>query len=321
MASPLSPSTHDIEHEEQDKQALNVEPAEIKTTINELIESFNALMILSESVAKLPKGASFNVPEPNASLPRNIGKRDVRSLKASYTKKLKELGKYLTNARRRPNKITRERRPGTGLSNPMYVNQNLSQFFANANLGHAFVRVVDEHGQEQWQDQGDLNQFLQLLTQNGITSSALLTPLFSIYARVNNMQYADNRQFLKATDDMLNYFRETFDYLTHEDQDKPRTRKQKVKDETTGKTTEQNVQEQPFDPSRFRYSRFQSIVMRNRKQTQDLSEEEKQVLADPQVRQRLADEQQLVSDTLRYYREQASAQEGTTRRRGGKAKK
>ena len=320
MASPISPSTHDIEHDEQDKQVRNSEPVDIKAITDDLVESFNYIMILAESVAKLPKGASYNVAEPGSESSRNIGKRDVRSLKAAFTKQLRDLGKYSSNVRRRPNKVTRERRPGTGLSNPMYVNENLSQFFANASLGHAYVRVVQD-GEEHWQDQGDLNQFLQLLTQNGITSSALLTPLFSIYARVNNMQYSDNRQFLKATDDMLTYFRETFDYLTNEDQNKPRTRKQKVKDETTGKTTEQNVQEQPFDPSRFRYSRFQSIVMRNRKQTQDLSEDEKLVLADPQVRQRLADEQQLVSDTLRYYREQAAAQEGTSRRRGGKAKK
>lgn len=147
-----------------------------------------------------------------------------------------------------------------------------------------------------------------LLINQGITSPALLTPLFSIYAKVNNMQDPANRQYLKATPDMHQFFEGTFNDLNKQDIAEPRTTRQRKKDPVTGQTVTEEVPIPPFTAERFRYANFQSIVSLNRVPKDTLTVEQKEFLDTPDIKARLADEQHLVSSTLAFYRQQSEVQ-------------
>lgn len=104
-----------------------------------------------------------------------------------------------------------------------------------------------------------------------VTSAALLTPLFSIYALVNHLtdlavvnrgkaEQDKNHQFLGADPLMLRHFGPTFQILTS--QGAHVTVKEGQKALAEGREA---VKVPAFDPHNFRYAAFQSIVKYNRR--------------------------------------------------------
>lgn len=285
---------------------FEVSAKDFRTKLDKMCNEFQNLITLTNAVAELKKGEYLEYPDRT-----RLGKRELRSLQSQFSRELKNLAKYFTAAKKR--KARKGKRPGTGFVIPIYVSDSLRTFFSQANLGSAYLSEQDGQGNVTWKEAGKLKDYLQLLTSQSITSPALLTPLFSIYAKVNNMQDPNNRQFLSATRDMHQYFGTTFQRLREQDLAKPKTTHVRRKDPSSGQTLTEEVSIPPFDPSRFRYANFQSIVSFNRVPKEELSENQKVFLQSDDVKQRLSDEQTLVSSTLSFYRQQSEVQRKSER--------
>lgn len=294
-------------------------PKDFKTELDRLVNRLDEVLELNGQIALLPKGKTYELPDG-----RKIGRREFNQARAQYVTELKNLYKPFMQARK-PKKRTGARRPGTGFRIPIRVSENLCNFFRDANLG-----PVDPNDPKS----GHLKAQIPLLIDGSITSAALLTPLFSIYAIVNNLTSlassnrsdprnpksallaADqmNHQMLGADALMHKWFRETFDLL-----------------KSRGSHMTDNGSEIPaFDPQNFKYASFQSLVSLNRrtrdgkikrKVGSDLVEEvnpagpalspDEVTILDPNnqakdatdLRQELEREQKRVSETLTIYRE------------------
>lgn len=190
---------------------------------------------------------------------------------------------------------------------PRYITDNLENFLAEAELGLAYIKQPDGKF-----IQGDkLKNYLPLLLRRSVTCSALLTPLFSILAHVNEMQNPQNRTFLHTTELMTKYFSDTFNQLSMADQTRLVAHQERLANliKHGAKKSEidyvQSMIDQfvIFDSKHFKYARFQSIAALNYIPEAQLSAEQLQYLKEPEVHQQLDEEQSLVSSTLEYYRE------------------
>jgi hypothetical protein len=292
---------------------------DFKAELDRLVSRFDEVLELNAQIAQLPKGKTYELPDG-----RKIGRREFNQARAQYVTELKNLYKPFMLAHK-PKKRTGARRPGTGFRIPIRVSENLCGFFREANLG-----LVDPRDPKS----GALKEQVPLLIEGCITSAALLTPLFSIYAIVNNLTSlassnrtdprnpksallpADqmNHQMLGADALMTKWFGSTFNLLR-----------------SRGSHMTENGSEIPaFDPHNFKYASFQSLVSLNRR-TRDgkikrkvgaetveednpagpaLTPEEVAIL-DPnnkdeaavKLREELEREQRRVSETLTIYRE------------------
>lgn len=276
MATPPAAATTP-----QERDPLNLEPKEFGAKLDQLAKHHNNLLKLAAQVYSL--GKTQRLQYPNG---KTVGRKELRSLSSQFVKMLKSLKKnYVAHGKRKK----RKRTPGTtaGFKNPILVTDNMREFFRVANLGPS--------------DPGNTNSVplnsVLAVGQNGVTTRAILTPLFNIYAHINNMaQDPNNKQFLTSTQQMDQYFQQTYARLAARPQryTKP----------------DKNGVEKPipkFDPKRFRYASIQSIVADNTIKKDQLNEQQKAALADPATKERLEQEQALVSGILAVYREQKKA--------------
>lgn len=272
---------------------LSATVEEFKTKTDELEEKMRNL---NELYMKL--GA--NGENPVTVNGQRIGKKELRSLQSQLGKELQLLPKYFGTASKAKGKRKRVVKPGdekkqskAGFSNPMFVSSKLREFFAKANLG-----PVDP-SRPVGPDNHELIKYLPLLTERGITNSALLTPLFSIYVNRNALQenaqrnknrppQDRNNQYLGCNPDMDRVFGQTpcshaktgglseFAFLEDQDKKKPRSDKN-------------GVLIAPFSRSDFRFASFQSVVALNRVSLKDelLAIEEKSKTASPAERAQL----------------------------------
>ena len=180
-----------------------------------------------------------------------------------------------------------------GFKVPIIVSDNMKNFLAEANLGPS--------------DPDDPNStpLREVLGvgQNGVTTRALLIPIFNIYVHVNKMQKdPNNKQYLTATPLMYEYFQDTFDRLAARPQKYTRPDMEGVRKPIP-----------KFDPNRFRYAGLQMIISDNTIKRDDLSPGQKILLgidAKTEVDKAIADrtklrleqEQNLVSAISKLYR-------------------
>lgn len=285
---------------------------EFKEELGRLVEEFDNVLELNSKIAVLQKGKTYEMPDG-----RKIGRREFKQARSQFVNELRNLSKLYGQAKK-PRKRSGARRPGTGFRIPILVSDQLRAFFSEANLGPVDPRDPKSSA---------LKDELLLLTQNGVTSAALLTPLFSIYAIVNKLTEKSssnhtnpkdlrspchsiedmNHQMLGADDLMYKHFSSTFDLL--------RSR--------GAHTTEHGTEIPAFDPQNFKYASFQSLVSLNRR-TKDgklkrkvngnateeinpagpaLSADEVAYLENEKVKEELEREQKRVSDTLAIYRD------------------
>jgi hypothetical protein len=294
------------------KQYERIEPKQFKEKLSKLQSDLDNLIELSSAVAE---GKAKKVSVLDAA-GNKIGKRDVNHLRSEYVKQMKELSGFYTAAYRRKRAPGAKRRGGTGFRTPIMVSDSLRDFFANAELGYsdptdansAPLRDVIQLLVNR-DVQAELAQQVGLADIPGITTPALLTPLFSIYAAVNQLtdlatnnrgksEVDKNRQYLGADAAMKQYFADTFRRLTA-----------RGAHETAKGTTVP-----AFDPNNFKYADFQSLVKYNRRSNDGtikegnakvanpagpaLSAEEQALLAAPEIKERLDQEQESVSGTL-----------------------
>jgi hypothetical protein len=258
--------------------ALNVEPKVFGQMLSELAKEHTHLLKLGSKVYALGKTQKLRFPNG-----QTIGRKELRSLSSQFVKKLKGLKK---NYVARGKKKKRARRPGTvaGFKNPILVSDELRSFFASANLGPSDPR-----------DPRSAPLASQLMVgQNGVTRQAIMTPVFSIYARLNDMQKdPSNRQFLTATPDMDRFLGATYQRLRDADLVKQRE----------GKLVNKRGEALPvFDPRHFRYGAIQQIVKDNTVPKEALTADQVAALATPEIKARLDQEQELVSRANDYYK-------------------
>jgi len=310
----------------KDKEANNITPKEFGERLDALGKHHTNLMKVASKVYSL--GKSQRLQFPNGAV---VGRKELRTLSSQFVKELKALKKnYTAHGKKKKRVVT----PGgsAGFKNPIYVTQNMREFFQKANLGPSGVQEVQSGGVEITGSDGvkrryainpnsaPLNSLLSV-GLNGITTRAIMTPLFTIYTYVNGMQQdPTNKQFLKSTPLMDQYFQDTYARLRAEPQ-----RYQKIKGT---KQDDLSKPIPPFDPNHFRYASIQSIVAENthpadakqqakRPHLAMLGPQEKAALADPAVKARLEEEQQMVSGILAVYRAQKKAAEKAA---GGKTR-
>lgn len=301
--------------EQQPGDEYNLTPAEYRDLINNLIGYYDTLLVLTEGIG----GAARNqVVELGG---QQFNRRDVRSLQTQFRNTLKTLPRYF-NAAKRARKTRRATARNNGFNIPIVVNEALSEFFAQANLGNAVDPVT-----KQFTDI-PLNQVVRMLVdpEIRISSAAVVTPLFCIYAILNNFQVVIdprtgelNRQLLRADDRMRQYFAPVFQELIEEDARKGI------------RTNKRGEAIAPFSPESFRYASFQSIFARSQLKPNpangdnpNWTDQQRQIMyllklntldpevianTDPQVVQQaqqyqaqLTSEQAAASATLAYYR-------------------
>lgn len=302
MATSPLPATSPVEKDDND-----LSTKEFGEKLDGLVKHHNNLMKLASKVYALGKTQRLQYLDGS-----QVGRKELRTLSSQYVKELKSLKKNYTSHGK---KKRRKRREGgsAGFKNPILVTDNMRNFFSQANLGPS------EPGNP---NSAPLNQVLAV-GANGVTTRAIMTPLFNIYAHVNDMQKdPENKQFLTATPQMNQYFQDTYARLAAKPQ-------RFQKDKETGKPDLSKPIPQ-FDPNRFRYASIQSIVADNTVKTDQLSPEQKVALARLPVNKelpvtpenphqfvgtpqeiaianqtidRLAQEQALVSGILSVYRE------------------
>ena len=207
-----------------------------------------------------------------------------------------------TKKRRNVRKSTKGKPVGFG--KPIQVSEEMQRFFASANLGLMDPRKPAS-------DKNSPLAALLSVVSAGVTTRAILTPLFSIYAHINKLQKdADNQQYLSADGNMMANFGGIFPSIQKEELDKA----SKIYSETGGVIKRKNrktgqdeavqipvVDGQPLldkrgqkiewfqAPERFRFASIQSIIA---KSTVDSSDP---LLSEAGTLATLAEEQKLVS--------------------------
>lgn len=182
-------------HAADAKDALNLGTKEFGAQLSALTKQHSNLLKLASKVYALKKTERLQFPDGST-----IGRKELRALSSQFTKELKSLKRnYVAHGKKK--RRTRKAGGSAGFKNPILVSEDMRQFFSVANLGPS---NPDQPASV------PLNTQLAV-GQNGVTTRAILTPLFNIYAQVNGMQQDPaNRQFLTSTPQMDQYFRATY---------------------------------------------------------------------------------------------------------------
>lgn len=283
MASPGSPLG---------EANLAPEPAEFNKMVDGMADQLRKLFEVTSAAAGLPRGKALEVPGIG-----RIGKREVKSLQSQWIKSFKGLKKNY-RARGQRKKKDGAGRVNNGFRIPMYVNDNLVQFFRNADLGGIDPTrpVGPQNPGLTWNLSflGTSQDGVNWGAPSGITTSAMLTPLFAIYAQRNRLQANAtqnankpeaqwNNQFLGADGLLTQVFgtgpNNTFERIRNNDLAKIAARGEtvgalKTKDSRGNPYTPVPNKETgaykatdyvlAFEPNNFRYANFQSIASQNR---------------------------------------------------------
>ena len=233
--------------QQQPGDEYNLTPLEYKEFVNNLIGYFDTLLVLTEGIGSAARNQVIEL------FGRQFNRRDIRSLQTQFRNALKTLPRYFNQAKR-ARKTRRATARNNGFNIPIVVNEDLSGFFRDANLGNSVDPVSKQFTNV------PLNQVVTLLVTPAIriSSAAVVTPLFCIYAILNNFQTVIdprtgdlNRQLLRADDRMRNFFGPVFQELILKDQ------------QAGNRVNKRGESIAPFSPDSFRYASFQSIFARS----------------------------------------------------------
>lgn len=272
-----------------------------KDQLNTTKKGFSDLLKLYEQVFTSPTG-SVTLDT------RTITRKDLGSYRNACLKQLDELNAiYARDTKRNKKKGNKNNKKKTG-SNPMYlpiyINSLLVKYFKSIDLGKAY-RLKDENDETSFVEyNSDLKKCLPLLLEKGIASSALLTPLFIIITKLYKFQDDKNRQFVIPDKNFSDHFGRIFEDVERERHEKLALLNEQLKNATDDNTRRKLQAEiadetkKTLDPNRFRSVRFQTIVSRCR--AKELTEEQKELLKDPEIIRRMNEEQNIVSQTLKH---------------------
>lgn len=287
-----------------------------------LAEQFRHIVKLHAAVAVLPAGGHLQFSNG-----KKVGRKEVNSLDSQFVREIYALAKYFGEAKKR----RKSARAGgsNGFKLPRFISSELGKFFADPanDLGPAYVKLeqTGEDGQKtvsyKQLDQ-PLNDYLALLTKHNITSAALLTPLFNIYAIRNQMQYdPEHREFLRATPLMKKHLGGIFPQLVQKDNEELARKQAELQDLISSGASQKKIEDlrkkiaksSIFNEDRFPYPRIQSIVAFNMIPKDVLSQEQVDFLKNPEVVSKLEEEQRVVSNTLEFYRTNTAGEKKANR--------
>ena len=282
----------------QQKDYERLTPKQLQDQVLKPInETLGQLVSLAYSVG-MAKGQGKEVTNGKGV---KVNKVTINQQLAALRKEINSVKGYHSAAYKKRRARTEGKRTGTGFSAPIMVRPDLQTFFQKANLGNKFTVERDLNNKvSETTDTGvklqrsipylvDDATLIKLGVQYGITTPAILTPLFSIYAMINELSsYATVNQGKKQDDLTYTFGKLGYDPLMAD-----------YFSATAFALAANAVAGKPiFDANNFRYADFQSIVKVNRYRNEDLSDKELGVLASPVTKGEMAIEQRAVSDTL-----------------------
>lgn len=262
-----------------EQPAVPLKTKEFREKLKDIIAGLDQLLDASKAVslARAQKPPLVLVDAEG----QKLGLREVKSLRSQLAKRINDLAKDYALALK-PKRKTGKKKTGTGFNSPMFVTDNLKDFFIDANNAGAIGRVEPSDPSSP-----PLGNYLYLLTNAdnylntiaaqigqptipAITSAGLLTALFAIYALINNLtdnatrnmgkeDVQKDHQYLGADERMRKYFGNTFRLLTAKGSHVTPNERKKAAEQ--GRNP---VAIPPFNPNDFRYAAFQSIVANNR---------------------------------------------------------
>lgn len=311
---------------------------EFRQILKEFKKNLKNLLVIHGIVSKLSRNQYAVTQEgkeitlPDGQVTNEIDRNVYNLWEKKLFSDISQLGKYFTKSYHRKRKGPRPTLDAdgnpilTGFERPAIMSENLRKFFDEADLG-----LVDDSLPHDPDTNPYIRDQISLLLQNRMSSPAVLTPLFTIYARkkkltnnaTSNRGKDENLQDggrLGADDAMKEAFRETFTALTLSD---------KELDQKAGVRFDKRTKRviTPFDPNDFQFASFQSIIAMNsanptgsivRKRTvvnpdgtksvyhsdpiavPRLTPELQEMLLDQQNRRRLMEEQKFVSSVNKH---------------------
>lgn len=223
-----------------DKQRLHLDPKEFRMELGELAKEVKALVHIARKVGKNNKIVVKGGEE--------VGPKQLNAMVADHNRRLKQLSKNYSARGRRKRGVasTRVRREGAGFDAPVFLRQPLIDFLRAADFG------LTPDGQR-------VNDVLAPFLESGILNRSTLTPLIVIYSHtklrdveqgVDKNGKAKEKIFYHVDPVMQKYLGPYVAELVAAD--KAKTGAQMVDKKGNTKLR--------FDPKRFGYARFQSIV-------------------------------------------------------------
>ena len=190
------------EKRERDAQ-YKVEVKEFGKILKNLTQIFNALVALNTALGQAGKGAYLAFPNPNQAgtfIPFN--RKHLRSANAKFSKTILLLKNYLRVSKKKQREPVRPE-SFSGTYTPVYAGDALRSFFTAqpANFG-----PVGPKNAAATQNPGAaLMDSLPMVAQGYLLRNTS-TMLFYIYAHANNLQAADNAQFARSDQVMMDAF-------------------------------------------------------------------------------------------------------------------
>jgi len=295
--------------ESREDEQMSASELNFKAKVQRIKTDFTNLLELAGKIGSLEKGDRQRISDGSS-----VGRREFKQYKSLCFKQLDGLVKDYNQSKKQP----KSKRTGgsNGFRNPMVVSKELYGYFNDTNLGPAYEKIKNDDGTFTFKRlDHNLKDYLPLFLENGVTSSALLTPLFSISAKSYDMQLEGNRQYLKATDIMKKHFSAFFELLRIRDEEAIQQRKNEIKKLESEGVSEDKLkelrailkksEEEKFNPEKFKYARLQSLVsLCRRKERDTFNKTQIDLIEDPAIKDKLFNEQKVVSDTLAYFRQE-----------------
>jgi hypothetical protein len=174
---------------------------EFRADVKAIYNSINELVTLAAIVGR---EGTFKMKLPGHKEETAIGAQEIRSWTSQIRAELVNLAKEYTNALQK--KPRRAKRAGSA-PNLSYITDAYRDFWRGANLGLVYP------GQAQSADNVPVNTQLPFLTEQGITSSALLQSAWATYIDVNDLKDKDDTLLLRTDDYMNRKLKTTLDWL------------------------------------------------------------------------------------------------------------
>jgi hypothetical protein len=202
---PASPEAANAENE----QKYVIDSAGFKRQVEDLRTHFKNIMKVAATVYAAPKGQK--VTYPNGA---QIGRSELNAYASKYSEELKELSKYFNASKKRRVHRNPDNNSGDQLRAMFYITDQLVGFLRKANLGEGNPNMLDgqpnpselarqEHpvGSERRPQ-----TYMNLIMENNMATSGILTSVLSLYTTVNQVQSLANGGRIKPDALMMEYF-------------------------------------------------------------------------------------------------------------------
>jgi hypothetical protein len=223
--------------------------AELQTHLDNITTSLDNYISIKDRLENVEKGQQLQVNG------LTIDKNKLKAMHNQIVKSIKEIPKYVTFPKKAKAKSDDAKPRSNGFDNPVFVNKHIVKFFTEnpASLG------LDPKTRQA------LNALLPLLVKSELTTSSILTSLWTIYTNVQKDKVSTT---VSETDAKTNKVKETKFY--HADDNMNRhfgpqgSNTFAVLSAKPAKVGKNDKVLPAFNPSKFSYTAWQSIYSNNK---------------------------------------------------------